>query len=662
MTKLMTFLLALLVVMQVVAGMVPWGMPDSSLMNEESEFSDNKKIYVENRAIASRIYTFDSDRLTNMYEELSFGAGGERSICGVTVDGSNTYFVRVYKGNASWEIMKLAGNRAEKLLEGSFGEDMRVTALAAKEDNFWITTVDANEQVSVFECGESAEPMLKLLLPNVWPQRAARARFDGEQLYLTVEQGDEYIITLGGEISHTGKIKEEHEQPELQIDTKAWLACKKSLFVLIFFIWLVLAAGLIATALICKRAKRLSTSMTAVGGAILLLMTVLSASMVFFRTVYANGIGAAMGSLLDFAMFGLPAWLVGIVVLNIFSRKLTKPMKQMVRQMEGIAEGRIKTEEIPRCNNELHDMGQSIQELCMSLSIQSYELTSTVKAYHRFIPQKLTELLERANIAEISLGDNRRITGDVGLFSVGNRAAARAGLNDDAFVDFINLSLDIYQNSIRDNRGCMISSGLRLSTLETLFTDSASDGVRAGLDFLGQAQRINEKGIPAPQPMLILHRASFLYGIAGENDRLYPYLSSAEFEFLGSFSEKFYEAGVRIVATESYFRQIKNGGFTARHIGFVSDGEREAYKLYEILDTYSVLERNIRLGYDQRFQEALNLFYRNDFFLARNIFSTLLRACPEDGIVRWYMFACENLFNADKNTEIDYSLFGESEL
>ena len=91
----------------------------------------------------------------------------------------------------------------------------------------------------------------------------------------------------------------------------------------------------------------------------------------------------------------------------------------------------------------------------------------------------------------------------------------------------------------------------------------------------------------------------------------------------------------------------------------MSAGERSgAYKLYEVLDAYSELERDLRRGYDQRFQEAINLFYHNDFYLARNLFSSLLRACPGDGIARWYLFACERFFNEEGGAEPDYSLFG----
>jgi hypothetical protein len=205
----------------------------------------------------------------------------------------------------------------------------------------------------------------------------------------------------------------------------------------------------------------------------------------------------------------------------------------------------------------------------------------------------------------------------------------------------------------------MVSSGLRLSAMEALFPDAPADGVQAGLDFLGKLRVQCAEGVPEARACLILHRASFLYGIAGRDDRLFPYLSSSELNFLGSYAPKLDEAGVRIVATEAYWNQLSGCGFTARYIGFVSTDEcGSAYKLYEILDAYPELERDLRRGYDSRFQEAINLFYRNDFYLARNLFSTLLRVCPGDGVARWYLFACERFFHEEGNAKADYSLFG----
>ena len=296
----------------------------------------------------------------------------------------------------------------------------------------------------------------------------------------------------------------------------------------------------------------------------------------------------------------------------------------------------------------------------MSLSIRNYELESTIRSYERFVPEKLTELLDRAAVAEVTLGDNRRVARNVGLFSVGNRAEARNDLEDDAFVEFINHSFGIFRTCMTANHGCMISSGLRLSAMEIMFPDAAS-GVRAGLDFLGQAQKRPSEGVPSPRPFLLLHRTSFLYGVTGQTERLFPYFSSGELEFLEGYAAKFYENGVRLVMTGDYKKQLEEDSFSTRYIGFVSDGDRGTYKLYEVLNAYSELEYQLRKGYDARFQEAINLFYHNDFFLARNLFSALLRVCPEDGIARWYLFACEYFFNQEGDFEADYQLFGVHE-
>ena len=81
--------------------------------------------------------------------------------------------------------------------------------------------------------------------------------------------------------------------------------------------------------------------------------------------------------------------------------------------------------------------------------------------------------------AEVELGDSRSIVGNVGRFSIGNRDEARNVLEDAAFVDFINHSFGIFGECVAENHGCMISSGLRFSAMDTLFPDSAADGVQA---------------------------------------------------------------------------------------------------------------------------------------------------------------------------------------
>ncbi|MPN54166.1 hypothetical protein SDC9_201835 [bioreactor metagenome] len=85
------------------------------------------------------------------------------------------------------------------------------------------------------------------------------------------------------------------------------------------------------------------------------------------------------------------------------------------------------------------------------------------------------------------------------------------------------------------------------------------------------------------------------------------------------------------------------------------------YKLFEVLDVYSDVARLRKTGADAKFQEGVRLFYKNDFYLARNAFSAVIKACPEDGIARWYLFACERYFSRPENQDVRYDLFGLEE-
>lgn len=660
MRKTITWLAVLLAVMLVIAGAMPWGLPADTLVSGPATQADGDVLVAENRDMVSRIYTLRGGQVAELYQEARFRNGAENDIVRIAADGEDTYFVRVFKNGDDWELLQLRDGSAVSLHQGTFEEKLTVTGLAAREGTVWVTGVGANGATFVYEYTEADGVKLKFLTPAWWLWDTATAEFDGEVIRATTEQGDHCFMTPGGEKTYDDAAAEA-ELPVVSAGGTAWILCKQSVFLAMFLVWLVIAVSVLIAASTLTRAGRVALRLTALGGEILFLCLLAIVGAVFFLVLRYDGFQIALYSAGISAAAGLLIWLVGWLVMWTLFNRTTKPLAAMTHQMEEVASGRVTMQEASSGKDELSRMDQAIQELCMSLSIRNYEMDATIRSYQRFVPDKLTDLLERANLAEVELGDNRRLVGNVGFFSVGNRAQARAMLEDAAFVDFINYSFGLFQDCVQENRGCMISSGLRLSAMETLFPDAASDGVRMGLEFLGQTQKKPLDGIPAPQPFLILHRTPLLYGVAGQEDRLYPYLSSSELEFLGSFAQQFHEAGVRIVATEAYWKQLKSNEFAGRYIGFVSDGDKGTYKLYEILDSCSELERKLRLGYDQRFQEAINLFYHNDFFLARNLFSTLLRVCPDDGIVRWYLFACEHFFNQDGDYEADYRLFGINE-
>lgn len=658
--KRMTILLALLLAgMLAVAGAMPWGLPDEEdLVPGPTEREDGTVLVAENRWFTSRVYSLRDGRVAELYEESRIRGDEESRIVRASALGDGACFIRILGDGADWELVKLENGKAELLHRDTFENEVTVTGLRVRGDSYWITAVGANKAIFIYEYTASGGAGLRMILPAWWLWETVTAEYDGEIIRATTAYGDTCFLTTSGGCTYSNEAAEA-PLPVVSAEGSGWFLCKRVVLIAALVLWLLIAVVLLAAGAISRRSDRLANRLTAVGGAALLLALLAAAGTVFCVARVTGGLLASWRAGRMALLAALIIWLLALALLRITAGRITQPVAGLTRQMDRVADGDMTPQEAAAGKDELCRMDHSLQMMCMNLSVWRYESASTIQSYKRFVPEKMAELLERPVAEEIQLGDSRRMVGNVGVFSVGNRAEARNTLEDAAFVDFINHSFGIFHDCVEENHGWMLSSGLRLSAMEALFPDSPADGVRAGLDFLGKIKVRTAEHIPEPRACLILHKASFLYGIAGQEERLFPYLSSSELEFLGGFTQQFDEAGVRIVATEAYWKQLEGCGFTGRYIGFVSAGERSgAYKLYEVLDAYPGLERELRRSYDQRFQEAINLFYHNDFYLARNLFSTLLRACPGDGIARWYLFACERFFNEEGGAEPDYSLFG----
>lgn len=652
MTALTALLLALLLVC---ACALPWGLPGETGEDGPAQQADGAVLAVENRRFTSRVYTLREGRVHAVYEESRLRGGQESRIARVAAADGAVYFLRVLDGT-EWELARLEDGRASALYRDRPEEAASVTGLRAENGTVWITAMGENQAIFVYRWTEADGAALELLIPAWWLRDTVTAEYDGTRIRATTAYGDHAYLTPTGACSYTDDAAEQ-SGPQLLTAGRGWLLCKRTTLLAALALWAVAAAVLLISTCIARRTARLAVKLTAVsGGALALTLTAAELALVLTLSddlTYMSRTAGRTGALLG------GAWLCATAAILLAAGRITAPAASLAAQMDRVADGDAAPREPISGRDELARMDHAMQLMCMNLSVMRYESAGTIRAYRRFVPERMAELLERPVAEELRLGDSRRMTGNVGVFSVGNRTEARNALEDAAFVDFINHSFCAFHDSVEENHGCMVSSGLRLSAMEALFPDSAEDGVRAGLDFLGKLRCCGGAAIPTPRGCLLLHKGSFLYGIAGKEERLFPYLSSSELDFLSGFLPELDRAGVRMAATEAYWSQLKDSGLTGRYIGFVSGGDRlGGYKLYEVLDAYPQMERDLRKGYDARFQEAVNLFYRNDFYLARNLFSALVRVCPGDGLARWYLFACEYLFQQEGAAAPDYSLFG----
>ncbi|MCL1823704.1 MAG: hypothetical protein FWG44_05830 [Oscillospiraceae bacterium] len=370
----------------------------------------------------------------------------------------------------------------------------------------------------------------------------------------------------------------------------------------------------------------------------------------------------------DYIFKGLILVLSAVTVMFLLNRRLTKPLRKILKRMGRYADGNFSTDNKSKSYGDAGAIERAMSEIGVSLAINEYETKTMVNSFYRFVPRGIQKLLNRSGITEINSGDAVSVTDNICVLSVENREEAQSIAGDSGFMNFVNDCFLKVHEQVQKQNGMLLSGDFNLSALPILFPaeSGASSGLRFGLDLIGVSGEQKNDGGTEPDFFMILHNAKFLYGIAGTEEKAFPFLSSYEMNFLNSYSRQLRSLQTRVVMTEQYYNCLKETreglNFSVRFIGFISSKDgRYSYKLYELLNCYPDSERIMRLRYDDKFQKAIRLFLKNDFYLARSEFSSILRSNPDDGVARWYIFACEHFFNSSDLSKVTYNLFGIDE-
>ena len=215
-------------------------------------------------------------------------------------------------------------------------------------------------------------------------------------------------------------------------------------------------------------------------------------------------------------------------------------------------------------------------------------------------------------------------------------------------------SLKLTHQIREKSEGTFLSAGGDLLSRKLFFEQSPKDALRFAID-LYQAHSTKEI-LRNTSVIMMVHQAMYHYGVSGVQDMMTPYMYCAEEKILDKYLEPLAKAGVGVVVTEQTLMNIGRG-FSVRYLGFVSGGEgADNIKLYECLDAYTEGKRKQMKNSNTVFQNALRLFYANDFYQARNTFKEVLRMDEQDEIARWYLFHCEYQLNRNE-AEVSHGLF-----
>lgn len=662
MRKLLITFASLLFAVVIAITAVQWGLPQSENFSYLCESGD--VIWaVENQIAYSNIYKIQDNTIEKLYRCRRIYDGAMATAVAVASSDGVPFVAQEIPESGLCQVLspdEMGKFSPVSLLHYESG--FSLLDFQMDENGSFLTIGDGEGNIKVLSSMDISSGKWVVSLMQEAPAAGSveKAFFRNKTLYITFSDGQSISVSHTNTKSvSASEIPQSPNIASLEIPFSIRLACKTPIYLFALVILAGLFIPLFIITLVNHRANRFSvrTLVTIVGA--LTIFALLFCYLLAYKTASVLSVAILPKLLLELCIALLIFILLNAIVTAVLLKRSARPISELSDQLCRVADGDYTVKEILDRKDEIGKMHRSLQELCLSLSIRNYEVESYMRSYHRFVPCGLEQLLDRASVMEVNLGDSRSISGNAGIITVGNRQALRHLLSGDDYVSFINRTSSLMDCAIRNHDGLLLSSGYGMADNKVYFHGDSTCGVKSALDLLGTAASDSiGTAQPNPQFIVFLHKTVFIYGIAGSEDNMFPYLSSSELEFLGSYADPMREAGVKIVMTEQFMEQL-GGNFVTRYIGFVfSEDYQISFKLYEVLDSYSDIERNLRISYDAQLQQAITLFYKSDFYLARSQFSSLLRTCPTDGIARWYLFACDYFFQNPDRNEPNFQLFG----
>ena len=278
----------------------------------------------------------------------------------------------------------------------------------------------------------------------------------------------------------------------------------------------------------------------------------------------------------------------------------------------------------------------------------SREKLLTYETYYKFAPKGVERVLNLPAVTDIHGGEHINRYGTIATLSMSNRPAI--GERDKEQILVLYAELEKCREAYN---GLFVSHTDNFDCMKYLFLEQDNNAVEFGVDYIQKILQV--KGNYFRNASILLSYTPFSYGVVGVKDQASIYMSSPHSEVMDKLSGWFRSMRLFLVITQSVIDHEKPD-VSLRYMGFYlpKGGTKEdEIHLYEVLDAYPANIRFTRESTLDDFSEALRLFYERNFYLARNIFSDILRKAPEDEVSKWYLFECEKYL--DEAVPEDYT-------
>lgn len=293
----------------------------------------------------------------------------------------------------------------------------------------------------------------------------------------------------------------------------------------------------------------------------------------------------------------------------------------LCKDMGNISAGNFSLTKPLGTSKETLTLWRGMNEVKYLYETYKYIQETTMAAVVRFLPHNLVSMFKAKSLDELKPGGSVSVSGTLMSLKVGQ--------------GITNEMVGLVENYERKAGGTLLTTECSSSEIKMLFTGEDGGEVTNGLVFYSDLE--DKKACS------LYFKDVFTISVVGTQTKSILDISSRYMNAMDELAHWFYRMGLRMVISDEV-KNAENIDSPLRTIGYcIINGEKHYF--HEVLNAYEESVRGLRLSCLSDFNSTMELFYQENYYLARTGFSDILKIDPRDELSRWYLFVCEKYLN-----------------
>lgn len=333
-------------------------------------------------------------------------------------------------------------------------------------------------------------------------------------------------------------------------------------------------------------------------------------------------------------------------------------VRKLKRSVDRIASGEYTAPVDIRSGDEVEELSYSVKDLAHHIIDKTTSLERLNNSYYRFVPQSFLTTLGENKIEKVGKSLHAKKHMAV-LFLRFDFSQPLSGMEAQDIFSNINSVYEHIMPIIDMNGGT--GYNFLFNGLSAIFPESTESALQAAIRIRETINSYNDiqrsRNKRTAEVRIVISEGEVLLGFIGDDKRMEPTVVSTAINESEEIEKILSDSGLYIVCTESAFRSLPENKYRNRCIGsFVTaEGARVLYDMFDS-DPYTMIK--LKEQFMMKFELGVNLFKKQDFVNARNVFMDIAKYAADDGVSRNYLYLSERNISAEKK-QLTYTVYSD---